>query len=195
MTRAETGADAGVVLAGPADPLTAAALARRLAGDGIELRRLPDPTRSTPLPPSWGLVLAPGAPPAQTVDSLSVEDLLQRLDDAFAMAAALARQGLAGGTLRRIVLLAGIEARGIAGGSVAAALGGGFTALARSWALELSGDGVTANAILAAPTDSHPTIAPGVAEAAAFLLSPRSGAVSGQVLRISADTDAGILPI
>jgi NAD(P)-dependent dehydrogenase (short-subunit alcohol dehydrogenase family) len=180
-----------VLIAGP-DGAMAQAIAARLLAEGCVVTA--EPAGINEAGP-WGIVVIAEKSSYGPIDSLDLTDFLDRFDTAMNEAASVVRDVLDAGTLRRIVLVGSLGARGQASASVPAAIGGGLIALARSWALEFVAEGITANAVLVSDVEGDPSVTEGVAEAAAFLLSPRTAAISGQVLRISNDTDAGILPL
>ncbi|ASP23558.1 3-ketoacyl-(acyl-carrier-protein) reductase (plasmid) [Antarctobacter heliothermus] len=177
-----------VVLAGDDGDLVRS-IAERLKAEGCAVSTGADRMNDAGC---WGIVYVAAEAPEQPVDALDIDDFLNRTDETMTGAASAVRAALAAGNLRRIVLVGNLAARGRSSVTMPAALGGGLTALARSWALEFAAENVTANTILA---EEPQEVAESVAEATAFLLSPRSGMISGQVLQVSRDTDAGILPI
>ena len=164
-------------------------IAERLKADGCKVSTAADRTNDSGC---WGIVYVAAGAPEAPVDALDIKDFLNRTDATMTGAASAVRTALAAGSLRRIVLVGSLAARGRSDVTISAMLGGGLTALARSWALEFAAEKITANTVL---TEGSQEVAESVAEATTFLLSPRSGMISGQVLRVSRDTDAGILPI
>ncbi len=116
------------------------------------------------------------------------------------LADALAPQMPSGG---RIVLIGSRTANGSPGRSQYAATKAALIAMARSWAMELAGKGITVNVVAPAATDTpmlndpaRASVAPKippigrlirpeeVAASVAFLLSEEAGAITGQVLTI-----------
>lgn len=140
----------------------------------------------------WGLVFVADRAPDMSLAALEAEAVLHHFETSMIEAAASVRDMLDAGQLRRVVLVASVSAG--EGGSMAAALGGGLVALAKSWALEFADDDMTANTVLVDDVANDQVVENSAAETVAFFLSPDTAAISGQVIRISRDADAGMLP-
>lgn len=197
-----------VLVAGPDSPLSAAVL-RRLRAEGF--RALPvsgscSTGRPVPSAPSdftaHGLVILPAVPPPATSQTLALEGFVAELDSALAELAQFTKTVLEARPGRpegRLVLVADWAVSGLAGRTAAAAVSGGLVGLARSWALELAPEGVTANAVVVGPEasterDGGSPNADDVAHAVAFFLDRRSSGVSGQVLSVCGGRTPGLLP-
>lgn len=121
--------------------------------------------------------------------------------------------------LGRIVFIASRAVQGKALRTVYAATKAGMIGLARSWALELGGDGITVNVIAPGPIATelfrkgNPPGSPAtkkiienvavkrmgepddVARAAMFFLDPQNGFVTGQTLYVCGGLSVGISPV
>ena len=159
--------------------------------------------------------------PALLADALP-SDLaeLSRLHLAAALVLAQAvLPGMRAARFGRIVLIASRAALGLATRSAYAATKAGLMALARTWALELGPDGITANAVAPGPIETamfHEILPQGdpriaalarsvpvrrlgrpedVARAVMFLADAQSGFVTGQTLFVCGGTSVGSLAL
>jgi NAD(P)-dependent dehydrogenase (short-subunit alcohol dehydrogenase family) len=151
-----------------------------------------------------GIVHAAGFMSTASLEAASIEagDAMWRLHvgAVVQLASALAPKLQEGG---RIVLIGSRVANGVAGRSQYSAVKAAQIGLARSWAAELIGRGITVNVVAPGATDtpmlrdpsrqsSAPRVPPigrliqpeEVAAAVAFLLSPSAAAITGQTLTI-----------
>lgn len=119
----------------------------------------------------------------------------------------------------RVVLVSSRAALGLATRTVYAATKAGLVGMARTWALELAGDGITVNVVAPGPVRTrmfHEVVEAGsereqriaasipvgrigeaadVARAVAFFTDPLNGFVTGQVLYVCGGTSVGTLKI
>ena len=193
-----------VLLLGGGQPWLGAVISR-LTSNGFEPLVAPfcfdEAFAARPAPAA--LILAPPVPKPYE----SIETLLADLDEVLIAAGLIVRDLVARhpAATTRIVVVAGWEARGLGGQSTAGSVGAGMVGLARSWSLELSPQGVTANAVLVGPFPLHPLAlkppslaahpdAEAVAHAVAFFCAPAASSITGQVVAVCGGRSAGSLP-